>query len=628
MQRVIRSLADLLAGEPYHAPKYRDGAWTSARLPYLDVLDYYTAADGADYALAVNRAVADLSSVENRGEIVLPPRAESYRTVVDLPSNATLRGGGSATEWVQDAASATGRIIRTEGTVGAKTALTADALAGAGTIALPTGAGASWAAGDLVEVESTTIVYGSTGRTRDVRKVVSVSGDTLTIEGVLIHDVLVSASATFAKVTPTVGVTVRDLRLTNTDPATYLAYAVFARRTEDLRVLDLTLDDAGGGVLLYDVYGGLVRGVTVDQLRNGWSVNPSSTGYGYGVVLGAACSGVVVDGLRARHTRHAVTTLSDERSGPSTYWGGPRDCVVANSVSEQAVATGGGGTSHFDTHEFGTNIAFVNCVADGGGEAGFQDRARDTKFLSCVARRCGARGLSAASLASGTLVEGGEFAHNKGTAGISLAASANGRVVGAWVHDNDAVGVLVTGTDHSVEDCRIEDNGVLGASTYGIQESSATRPRYRGNTIPYRASRQTIAILNLGATAVASGNVVLGYPASPFFGANAAARIDETNLTAGTALTADVGNADKTLTPWLTPQTQVWNTPLTADRAVTLSTTNALAGNRFRVVRTAASTGAFNLNVGTGPLKALAAGQWCDVVYDGSAWVLIAAGSL
>lgn len=33
-------------------------------------------------------------------------------------------------------------------------------------------------------------------------------------------------------------------------------------------------------------------------------------------------------------------------------------------------------------------------------------------------------------------------------------------------------------------------------------------------------------------------------------------------------------------------------------------------------------------SLGTGPLKALAAGQWCEVDYDGSAWVLTAFGSL
>lgn len=91
---------------------------------------------------------------------------------------------------------------------------------------------------------------------------------------------------------------------------------------------------------------------------------------------------------------------------------------------------------------------------------------------------------------------------------------------------------------------------------------------------------------------------------------------------------ADVGNASKTLTVDVDETTQVWNTAITADRAVTLSTTGGKNGDEFHITRTAAATGAFNLNVGTGPLKALAAGTWCIVRYNGSAWVLYAYGAL
>jgi hypothetical protein len=94
------------------------------------------------------------------------------------------------------------------------------------------------------------------------------------------------------------------------------------------------------------------------------------------------------------------------------------------------------------------------------------------------------------------------------------------------------------------------------------------------------------------------------------------------------SVSADSGDAAKTLTAETSEDTQIWNTPITADRAVTLSTTGAFNGAKFHIVRTAAATGAFNLNVGTGPLKALTAGQWCDVEYDGSAWILTGFGSL
>lgn len=94
-------------------------------------------------------------------------------------------------------------------------------------------------------------------------------------------------------------------------------------------------------------------------------------------------------------------------------------------------------------------------------------------------------------------------------------------------------------------------------------------------------------------------------------------------------VSADNGDAAKTLTPGVSEPTQRWNTALTAARAVTLATSGAYAGAKFRIVREAGCTGAFNLNVGTGPLKALtAASQWCEVEYDGSAWRLTANGTL
>lgn len=89
-------------------------------------------------------------------------------------------------------------------------------------------------------------------------------------------------------------------------------------------------------------------------------------------------------------------------------------------------------------------------------------------------------------------------------------------------------------------------------------------------------------------------------------------------------VSADNGDAAATLTPGQSASTQRWVTELTADRAVTLA--DGWTGAKFRIVRTGG--GAFNLNVGTGPLKALAANTWCDVEFTGSVWVLTAYGAL
>jgi hypothetical protein len=85
-------------------------------------------------------------------------------------------------------------------------------------------------------------------------------------------------------------------------------------------------------------------------------------------------------------------------------------------------------------------------------------------------------------------------------------------------------------------------------------------------------------------------------------------------------------NAAFTLTPGTSPYHTLHTGTLTADRAVTLSTTGAFNGLAYKITRTGG--GAFNLTVGTGPLKALATGQWCEVVFDGTAYYLSAYGTL
>jgi hypothetical protein len=94
-------------------------------------------------------------------------------------------------------------------------------------------------------------------------------------------------------------------------------------------------------------------------------------------------------------------------------------------------------------------------------------------------------------------------------------------------------------------------------------------------------------------------------------------------------ISADKGDSSFTFNPGDIENVIYYNTALTAARSVTLNTGGAWKGLRVRVVRSASATGAFNLNVGSGPLKALAsASTWCDVMYNGSAWVLVANGSL
>lgn len=73
---------------------------------------------------------------------------------------------------------------------------------------------------------------------------------------------------------------------------------------------------------------------------------------------------------------------------------------------------------------------------------------------------------------------------------------------------------------------------------------------------------------------------------------------------------------------------QVWNTTLTANRTVTLPTVYWLPGVKFRIVRNAATPGAFTLAVGSLATIPANTRAWAEIESDGSAWVLTGYGTL
>jgi hypothetical protein len=85
-------------------------------------------------------------------------------------------------------------------------------------------------------------------------------------------------------------------------------------------------------------------------------------------------------------------------------------------------------------------------------------------------------------------------------------------------------------------------------------------------------------------------------------------------------------DADFTLQVRVDPEEIRHTGTLTAARTVALSTTDAHAGARFRIVRHGG--GAFALDVGGGPLRTLATGDWAEFVFDGTDWYVAAGGGL
>jgi len=97
-------------------------------------------------------------------------------------------------------------------------------------------------------------------------------------------------------------------------------------------------------------------------------------------------------------------------------------------------------------------------------------------------------------------------------------------------------------------------------------------------------------------------------------------------------ISADRGNNSVYgIIPGISNPIQYFNTAITADLDCQFGTVGLYTGAGFRVIRTAAATGAFVIKIaasGGSPIKSLSAGQWADFTYTGTAWICSASGSL
>ena len=91
-------------------------------------------------------------------------------------------------------------------------------------------------------------------------------------------------------------------------------------------------------------------------------------------------------------------------------------------------------------------------------------------------------------------------------------------------------------------------------------------------------------------------------------------------------ISANRGDNAVTLVAGTDEAIQIFSTALTANRAITLSTTNAVKGDRFRIVRT--GLGAFTMDVGGLKTLPSATAAFAEVMFNGTAWVLIGYGTL
>jgi len=175
----------------------------------------------------------------------------------------------------------------------------------------------------------------------------------------------------------------------------------------------------------------------------------------------------------------------------------------------------------------------------------------------------------------------------------------------------NSLGVYVNGLRQRLTDDYTETSTTSITFTYALSASDEVDTY---STVP------TVSLV----AAAASGTSVAD-AGDYYVGATVEAILQEI----ASAINEDAGDASATLTYNSSSRVQRWDTALTGNKTVTLSTSNAKEGASFIVVRASGATGNFTLTVGS--LATLRApGEWCMVGYDAgtAAWVLLMYGFL
>ena len=266
-------------------------------------------------------------------------------------------------------------------------------------------------------------------------------------------------------------------------------------------------------------------------------------------------------------------------------------------------------------------------------------------------------GVRSSGAARATIRGGTIFNHSVGI--VTETETTNFTIEGVKIRNSLAQGIqiglandiyspgrLSTGT---IRQCFIGGSGAGGTGQSGIQLAQTDSVLIENNRLGYETAHdtfdETTQTYAVRALSGASGVVCRGNYVGTVSGGATAYRNDNATSAGCTVeraqglqsitglfdsdlatISADRGDASVTLQVGVDYQVQQFKTVLTANRTVTLSTTGAMKGSKFRIVRT--GLGSFTLAVSTLKTIASATAGWVDVEYDGSAWQLTGFGGL
>ncbi|HKY41381.1 MAG TPA: right-handed parallel beta-helix repeat-containing protein [Polyangiaceae bacterium] len=593
------------------------------------------------------------------GGIVFVPRGR-YLLSAELTgvTGVSIRGEGDCSVLDYSGVSSTLIGIAFRGSQATGVALAADAAEGSADLDV---ASTGFATDDWVKVYSSAV----TGSTNLPKGEICRLSDAaaMTLYDPLCDSYATADSASVAKLTLLEGNTFADFKIVGPADNTVTFSGILVDYTLGARFENITTERCHFyGIAIQD---------SVDWTVSGCHFGKSETGaLAYGVAIFNAAQDGTIACCRGYRLRHVVT-----HGGFTTRNGVPRRTTTSTCTGSQCR------NSAFDAHAGGEDIEFTGCVSMGSESDGFTIECVSAVLTNCIVRdsvgpgfhlnpqslkpyrvslsNCEVSGKGNAASRSaiqiqvqtgyesfeGITITGGSFSDCR--YGLRTINAETGRIENLSISgasfkqcglDGDAVIGIVHAHNVSVTGCTINDatDSVDGISLTDVTHFSVGRNALQltgsggcrgvrclttcddgaigGNEVDTGASGIGIGIADTCTNiTIGNDNHLRGCPTPLSLGTGAGHRLGQVEESS-----ADRGDAAVTLLHY-SEKYQRFNTPLTANRAVTLPSANVKMA--FQVHRGAGATGAFNLTVAGRNLAA--AGEWVKVVSDGSNFVIV-----
>lgn len=351
----------------------------STRFPMASVTEVDFGAKGngtADDTAAIQTAINYAQSTGGIQGVYLPAGNYSISGLSVTSSNIRIIGAGMGLTTLTLQASSTASAISCyNSTFGTSRSLLFDATTGDTWVTVSTSDAATFSAGDYVLVRSLKSIDTESPTNKfagEVHQIAAVDASTgvLVLQDMLSDTYTVAQSASVLKITTLSNLEISDLTITHaaSSAPSYSAAALMMRQCIAARIKRVEIKDFyNTGIDLWSCLNSQVRECQIRNIKAG----SSNTVY-YGIWVSGASRNCVVSSNYFERCRHSVAMGTHTNAGTNTLSTDAREGVQRNILvsNNQSYAST---TAHYDVHQPGDGIAFVDNLAYGAWPTGAPD---------------------------------------------------------------------------------------------------------------------------------------------------------------------------------------------------------------------------------------------------------------